>query len=481
MLKIQDFFIGEPEYIDIKPGEYEGPLVIKHSCTVDGHGATLWSKLKPVLLIEADNVTVKNLRVEFIGEFTSNSWGAVRTSSLYVQLENIEVYGGLSEAYLRTDMSLPESFHLEDLEVYKRFDYFTIGLHFPRTIDLGTFAAGEKNEFLIKLDEIHYNYRIISSIYGLKIEPQVLSKENTELKLTVEPIRDGNILYGELMLEMEKALGLSTKPSKILHRIYVLGRAQNGAAIKTLSKVQTAPPNPQLNTPQFPKQIQAEKKSIPVSNPVQSKKKNHFPDTSSIFQLIQSTYSIFQIIRSNTKGKFIPDSNKVEKGQKISAPNSENIRVAFRAANLSDNIAIDAYAFCLGENKKVQRDTDLIFFNNPRHESLGVSLDSKKNTTGIRLNLKVIPVEIQSVVIFFSIYDEGNRSENNFCNLSSPEVVVLANENIFCEFPLQLTEEKIFKALEIYREKGDWKMNFIGLSSEKDFAKICEFYGVTVL
>lgn len=75
MTKIQDFFIGEPKNIDIPPGEYEGPLVIKHSCTVDGHGATLWSKSKPFLLIEADNVTVKNLRVEFVGESTSNSWG----------------------------------------------------------------------------------------------------------------------------------------------------------------------------------------------------------------------------------------------------------------------------------------------------------------------------------------------------------------------------------------------------------------------
>ena len=98
-------------------------------------------------------------------------------------------------------------------------------------------------------------------------------------------------------------------------------------------------------------------------------------------------------------------------------------------------MTIDACAFCLGKNKKVYRDTDFVFFNNPVHESLSVSLTSKERMSGVALNLKKIPDAIQTVVVYFSIYDEGNRVENNFSRLSSPEVVVLAGENVLYEFP----------------------------------------------
>ncbi len=83
------------------------------------------------------------------------------------------------------------------------------------------------------------------------------------------------------------------------------------------------------------------------------------------------------------------------------------------------------------------------------HESLGVMLD-KGGTSGIGLNLKNLPTTIQSVIIFFSIYDEGNRLENNFSVLPSPEVIVLADEKVFCKFLIKFGEVKIFKAIEIY-------------------------------
>lgn len=498
MAKIQDFFIGEPEYINIPPGEYEGPLVIRHSCTIDGHGATLWSKIDAALIIDASNVTVKNLRVELIGKPTVNEFDFntdfdaihISVNGTETQMDNVEIYGGIAQDDY--DLEYPD----EEPGIITTIGYYEL----PRMINLGTFAADEKNEFLIHLDNIYYaNYRVINSICGLKVEPQILSKENTELKLTVNPMRDGTILYGDLILETERPLKLSTKPSKILHRIYISGRAQNGATTKNLPKIQTALPTLQTvnrklsqqkatsklqleqqqqtnsfpTPPSIPQQVQTNtgRKFFPVSN---------FPQQQTTTHLATPNLALQQT-KTSTEKKFTPTSNKVKKGQKVLAPNFENIRVAFRASNLSNNMTIDACAFCLKKNKKVQRDTDFIFFNNPRHESLGVSLDSKENMPGIGLNLKKLPDEIQSVVIYFSIYDEGNRSENNFSNLSSPEVVVFANEKKFFEFPVQLGREKIFKALEFYRDKDDWKLYFIGLSSEIEFAELCKFYGVEVL
>ena len=390
MATIQDFFIGEPERIDISPGEYTGPLTIKHSCTIDGHGATLWTKKGAALIVDAPNVTIKNLRVELITQ--TKEFIAVDVRHKNVQLENVEVYGNI-----RGLDSASEDWNL------------------PRTIDFGNFAAGERNEFS-SCFKVNESCRVINSVYGLNIEPQSLSPGEVDLRLTIEPMKDGMIIYGSFLLETS---------NKILRRVYVSGRARKGATIHV-----------------------APKKFFPASNPQQKNSS-----------------------RSDS-------ASKIKRGQRIFAPNVEKISVAFKANDLPPNMTIDACAFCLGKDKKVQRDTDLIFFNNPRHDSLGVSLDSNGNTSGISLSLKDLPNEIQSVVICFSIYDEGNRSDD-FSSLTSPKVIICAD--ISYEFPLNLGREKIFTALEFYRDKDAWKIHFIGLGLKNNFKQLCESYGVEVL
>lgn len=318
MANIQDFFVGEPKYINIPPGEYEGPLVIRHSCTVDGHGATLWAKAenypKYLLAIEAPNVTIKNLRVELIGKPPVDKFGhniaftAIHISNENALLENVEVYGQIAEPFY------DEDFWGNMAIVTFDFDY-----SLPRTIDLGTFAADNKNEFLIKLDGVHENYRVINSVYGIEVEPQTLTKEKNELKLTIAPMRDGTVIFGDLILEMNRPLGLSMMPSKILHRIYVSGRAQSGAETKTLPEVQKKISQPPQKQEQADLDDNTEKKFFPA------------PPT-------------------DTEKIFNPTSNQVAAGQKVSAPKSENILVAFKTTE--PHMTIDACAFCLGKNKK---------------------------------------------------------------------------------------------------------------------------------
>lgn len=423
MNEIQKFFSSGASQIEIPPGEYAGPLTIRNSCIVDGHGATLWTKSGVALIIDASNVTVKNFRVELMTK--TKEFIAIDVLQKNVRLENIEVYGNI-----RGLENVSESWDL------------------PRTIDFGNFAAGKQNEFSGRF-KINEPCHVINSVYGLNIAPQTFSPGEFDLRFTVNPMKDGMILYGSFLLETA---------NKILRRIYVSGRAQNGAAIKTLPKVQSVPPTSQKITSKTPQQVETDtgRKFFPVLN---------FPP---------------QETQTGAKKKFFPVSNKIKEGQKIFAPHSEDIKIMLKVSDFPNNMTIDACAFCLGKNKKVQRDTDFIFFNNPRHESLSVSLFSKENMPGIDLNLKNIPAAIQTVVIYFSIYDEGNRLENNFSKLPSPEVVVFADENIFKAFPLQLGSEKIFKALEIYRDKADWRIHFIGLGSEKNLKKICESYGVEV-
>ncbi len=441
MAEIEKFFMGGASQIEIPPGEYMGPLTIRHSCVVDGHGATLWTKNGAALIIDAPNVMVKNLRVELM--MKTKEFIAIEVMNGNVNLENVEVYGNI-----------------------RGYDKASENWELPRTIDFGNFAANERNEFLSRF-KLGEPCRVINSVYGLSITPQNFSAGEFDLRLTIAPMKDGMILYGSFLLETS---------SKILRRIYVSGRAQKGATIKTAPKPQVVPP-PQSPTPQPPQQKIAPKPQVvsPTSQPLTPKPPQQ--KTAPKPQVVPPTSQPLTPKPTQQK-KSHRTSNKVKKGQQISAPNSENIRVAFRATNFPSDMTIDAYAFCLGKNKKVQRDTDLIFFNNPRHESLGVSLNSKKDMPGIDLALKNLPEEIQSVVICFGIYDAGNQK--NFSKVSSPEVVIFADENIAYEFPVQLVRGKIFTALEIYSDKDAWKIHFIGLSSDEDFTKLCDSYGVEV-
>ena len=433
--EIQKLFASGASRIDIPPGEYAGPLTISHSCTVDGHGATLWTKTGAALIIDVSNVTIKNLRVELMTQ--TKEFIAIGVRHKGVRLEGLEVFGNI-----------------------RGFDGASKDWSLPRTIDLGIFASSERNEFSSRF-KVAEPCRVLNSVYGLTIEPQSLLVGEVDLRLTVSPMKDGMILYGSFLLETSH---------KILRRIYVSGRAQNGVAIKTLPQPNPQP-NPQQKTsspkfqPMQPKHTTAPGKFFPVTNPQQKPQQKTLPPT-----------------LQPTQPKQSDAINKVKSGQKVPAPTTENsISIEFKASDSLTNMKIDACAFCLGKDKKVQRDTDVIFFNNPCHDSLSVSLDSKGDTSAINLSLRSLPDEVQAVVVCFSIYDEGNRFDNNFSKLSSPKVVVWANEALAYEFPLNLGRVKIFKALEIYRDNSDWKIHFIGSGLEQNFRKLCKFYGVQVL
>lgn len=123
------------------------------------------------------------------------------------------------------------------------------------------------------------------------------------------------------------------------------------------------------------------------------------------------------------------------------------------------NLSVDAYAFCLGKNRKVNSDSDLIFLNNPRHESLSVCLNSNASVSEI---------------------DTGNRAENNFSKFIEPEIIIRADENILLQTPLNLGQEKIFQALEFYPSDENWKFKFTGEGFMDKTETLCNMYGVEI-
>ena len=317
MQRIQEFFSGGSNQIDILPGEYEGPLIIRHSCTVDGHGATIWAKKVAALVIESPNVTIKNLRVE--RTLKTDDFTAIDVRCDDVRLESVEVFGDI-----------------RDLNNFAPWEL-------PRTINLGSFAANELNEFLVKVN-VHESCRLICSVYGLTIAPRILVAGENDVRLTVGIMRDGMILYGDLLLETA---------NKILRRIYVTGRAEHGAPIQRLKEFADPP----------------QMKSISATQP---------------------SPQVTTTARSSDD----------KKNQSSLAPKSGNFCVTFAAGNLPIGISIDAYAFCLNQNNRVRCDEDMIFFDNPRHESFGVYLEPAGDFAGVGLSLGELPPEIRVVTYF---------------------------------------------------------------------------------
>lgn len=211
MNSIQQLFSGRGKYIDLPMGEYEGPFRIDHTCTVDGHGATLWGKSETVLLVTAGKVVLKNLRIELIED--PEGAVAVRLKNDTVT-ENVEVYGQVDSGSSVSRWRL------------------------PRMLDFGVFAAGKENEFhrLIAADS---TCEICNNVHGLSLCPQQLAPGENDVAFKVSPLMGDTILYGDIVLKTGYGIN---------KRIYVTGRAAAGA--QEINEHRAAPGGsniPQLN------------------------------------------------------------------------------------------------------------------------------------------------------------------------------------------------------------------------------------------
>lgn len=196
---LEKLFADGAHEIDLTPGEYRGPLTIKHECILDGHGSTIWCEKEPALIIDADNVTIKNLRIELTN--TDGQETVVVINGQQATFEEVEVYGQVKEG---AQTSKP----------------WTL----PRLVNLGQFAADAPNEFLVKvvLGEDCY---IQNEVYGLTVTPEKLTVGATDLKLKVDSLPDAAIIYGSFRLKTERG---------IHRRIYLTGRSTLGADVHTV-------------------------------------------------------------------------------------------------------------------------------------------------------------------------------------------------------------------------------------------------------
>ncbi len=151
---------------------------------------------------------------------------------------------------------------------------------------------------------------------------------------------------------------------------------------------------------------------------------------------------------------------------------------------------LDASAFLVGGNGKVNNDLDFIFYNNLEHPSKSV-VHTGDNRTGegdgddesILIDFSKIPANIDKIGITVTIHDAEVRSQN-FGQVTNAFVRIVNEETSSEILRYDLTEEfSIETALvfcELYRFEGEWKFSAVGSGFQGGLASLCKNYGLDV-
>lgn len=151
---------------------------------------------------------------------------------------------------------------------------------------------------------------------------------------------------------------------------------------------------------------------------------------------------------------------------------------------------LDCVAFMVGENGKITKQNDFIFFGNLKHESGGVE-HMGDNLTGVgdgddevlKVDLSKIPANIMKIVFAVTIYDAETRRQN-FGQVSNSFVRIVDEEKSVELLRYDLGEDFSIETAsvfgELYRNGAEWKFNAVGSGFQGGLAALCASHGVDV-
>ncbi|MDR3258414.1 MAG: TerD family protein [Fusobacteriaceae bacterium] len=149
---------------------------------------------------------------------------------------------------------------------------------------------------------------------------------------------------------------------------------------------------------------------------------------------------------------------------------------------------LDAAAFLTGANGKVTTQEDFVFYGNLKHKSNSVE-HLGDNLTGagegddeqIKVDLSLIPANIEKVVFSVTIYDADKRKQN-FGQISNSYIRIIDEEKsqelIRYDLGEDFSVETALIVGELYRHGNEWKFNAIGSGFQGGLAAICNNFGI---
>ena len=188
------------------------------------------------------------------------------------------------------------------------------------------------------------------------------------------------------------------------------------------------------------------------------------------------------------------------KGQKVSLDSSMKLALVGLGwdTNRYDgghDFDLDASAFLLGENGKLQRDEDFIFYNNLESRNKAV-VHTGDNLTGdgdgddevIMIDFTKIPDDVKKIAICVTIHDAAARGQN-FGQVSNAYIRIakLADEfdttgEPVLKFDLEeeFSIETALVVAEIYQKNGEWKFNAVAAGYQGGLEAIVRSFGGNV-
>lgn len=188
----------------------------------------------------------------------------------------------------------------------------------------------------------------------------------------------------------------------------------------------------------------------------------------------------------------------LQKGQKVSLtkgnPGLQNIMVGIgwdvNNFDTGGDFDLDSAAFMLGDNGKITKAEDFIFFGNLKHPSGSVE-HLGDNLTGagdgddeqIKIDLSKIPANISKIVFTVTIYESEARRQN-FGQVSNSFVRIYNESNSEELLRYDLGEDFSIETAavlgELYKNNDEWKFNAIGSGYQGGLAALCASYGVDI-
>lgn len=150
------------------------------------------------------------------------------------------------------------------------------------------------------------------------------------------------------------------------------------------------------------------------------------------------------------------------------------------------NFDLDASAFLLNKDGKLESGKDVVFYNNLRHSS-GSVIHSGDNLTGagegddevIIIDLDKVSDSVEKISMVVTIFKAAERKQNFGMVSNSFARVVNADTNqeiLRYELGEDFSIETSVVVGEVYRHNGEWKFNAIGSGHVGDLETLIKKY-----
>lgn len=158
-------------------------------------------------------------------------------------------------------------------------------------------------------------------------------------------------------------------------------------------------------------------------------------------------------------------------GGNAPVPSQElNVRVASGGA-------VDASAFRLFADGKVQGDADMVFYGQPRNDDGSISLASEGHHSTFTVSLHQLKADVQKVA--FTVTCDGGQTVSGLRNLSI-EVMQGATSLIRGSVDLAGRQEAALILGEFYRRNNEWKFRFVAQGFNGGLKPLAEHFGVDI-